>query len=77
VRRIVVVHSCGSCLTAPFVAIWRLVVGLINIVGRIAAALMGLVLAIIGFALSLTIIGTVVGIPLIILGVMLMVRSIF
>jgi hypothetical protein len=70
-------NSCSSCVTAPFVAIWRLIVGIIRLVGRIAAALIGLVLVIVGFALSLTIIGAVVGIPLIIFGLMLMARSIF
>jgi hypothetical protein len=70
-------NSCSSCLAAPFVAIWRLLVGIVHIVGRIAAALFGLALVIIGIALSLTVIGAVVGIPMIIFGVMLMARSIF
>lgn len=69
--------SLGSCLAAPFVAIWRLVLAIINIVGRIAAALIGLVLVIVGITLSLTVIGAVVGIPLILFGVLLMARSIF
>lgn len=69
--------SCGSCLAAPFVALWRLLLGIINIVGRLAAALIGIVLVIAGVALSLTLVGAIVGIPLIIFGVMLMARSIF
>jgi hypothetical protein len=62
---------------APFVAIWRLLLGIINIVGRLAAAIIGLVLVVVGIALSLTIVGAIIGIPLIIFGIMLMARSIF
>lgn len=69
-------NSCGSCLAAPFVALWRLLLGIINLVGRAAAAILGLLLVVAGLALSLTIVGAVVGIPLIILGVLLMARSI-
>ncbi|MFN2202303.1 MAG: hypothetical protein ACK2UO_13925 [Caldilineaceae bacterium] len=69
--------GCGSCLMAPFVAIWRLLLGIINIVGRLAAAIIGLVLVVVGIALSLTIVGAIIGIPLIIFGIMLMARSIF
>ena len=56
--------SFGSCLAAPFVALWRLLLGIINIVGRLAAALIGLVLVIAGIALSLTVVGSDCGIPL-------------
>ncbi len=70
-------NSLGSCLAAPFVALWRLLLGIINIVGRLAAALIGFALVIAGIALSLTVIGAIVGIPLIIFGVMLMARSIY
>jgi hypothetical protein len=61
----------------PFVAIWRLITGIIELTGRVVAAVIGLVLMIVGVILSLTVIGAIVGIPLIILGFLLMVRSFF
>ncbi len=61
----------------PFVALWRLIAGILSLTGRILGIILGLVLVIGGFVLSLTIIGAVVGIPLIILGLLLMVRGLF
>jgi hypothetical protein len=61
----------------PFVALWRLVTGILALTGRLIAAVLGLVLMVVGLVVSLTIIGAVVGIPLIIFGFMLMLRSIF
>ena len=61
----------------PFYAIAQLIAGILKLTGRLLAAIIGLVLLIIGITLSVTIIGAVVGIPLIIFGLMLMVRAIF
>ncbi len=61
----------------PFVAVWDLLALIINIIGRILAALLSLVLMIVGIALIITIAGIPIGIPLVILGLLLMVRSIF
>ncbi len=61
----------------PFYAIAQLIAGILKLTGRLLAAIIGLVLLIIGVTLSVTIIGAVVGIPLIIFGLMLMVRAIF
>lgn len=61
----------------PFVALWKLLAGIIELTGRLVAALVGLVLVIAGIVLSLTVIGAIVGIPLAIFGFMLMVRGIF
>ena len=61
----------------PFYAIAQLIAGILKLTGRLLAAVIGLVLLIIGVTLSVTIIGAVVGIPLIIFGLMLMVRAIF
>lgn len=68
-------NSCGSCLAAPFVAVWNLLLWILNIVGRLAAAIIGLALVILGIVLSLTVVGAIVGVPLIIFGGLLMVRS--
>ncbi|OJX38108.1 MAG: hypothetical protein BGO78_08755 [Chloroflexi bacterium 44-23] len=61
----------------PFWVIWRLVIGIIAVTGRLVGAIIGLVLMIVGVILTITIIGAIVGIPLIIFGFLLMVRSIF
>ena len=61
----------------PFYAIWRLVALILQITGRLIGVVLGLVLFIVGLILSLTIVGAVVGIPLIILGVLLILRSLF
>ena len=61
----------------PIMALGRLVAGIIKLTGRVIAMLTGLVLMIVGVALTATVIGAVVGIPLIIFGFMLSVRGLF
>lgn len=61
----------------PFWAIWRLVVVIISMTGRLIGAVLGLVLMIAGLLVSLTIVGAIVGIPLIIFGFLLVMRSLF
>jgi hypothetical protein len=61
----------------PFVAIWDLITWILKLTGRLVAAVLGLVLMIVGALLTVTVIGAIVGIPLIIFGFLLMVRSIF
>ena len=61
----------------PFVALWDLLTGILKLTGRVIAALIGVVLMIAGIAVSLTIVGAIVGIPLIIFGFMLTVRGLF
>jgi hypothetical protein len=61
----------------PFYALWRLVGFVLELTGRVVAAVLGLVLVIAGILISLTVIGAVLGIPLVLLGFMLMVRAIF
>ncbi len=61
----------------PFVALWRLVAGIVALTGRLVAAILGLVLMIVGVIVSLTIVGAIVGIPLIIFGFLLILRGLF
>ncbi len=61
----------------PFVALWRLVTGIVELTGRLLAILLGLLLMIVGTLLSLTIIGAVLGIPLILFGCLLIIRGLF
>jgi hypothetical protein len=66
-----------SCLLWPFVAIWNLVVWIVNLTGRLIAILLGLVFVIAGVILTLTVVGAVIGIPLASFGVLLMVRGLW
>jgi len=61
----------------PFWALWRLVVTIIELTGRLVGAVLGLVLMIVGVILTVTIIGAIVGIPIIIFGFLLILRSLF
>ena len=61
----------------PFVALWRLIAMIVEFTGRIVAVVLGAVLMIVGIIVSLTIIGAVVGIPLAILGLLLVLRGLF
>jgi len=61
----------------PFVALWELVTGILKLTGRLVAILVGIVLMIVGIAVSLTVIGAIVGIPLVIFGFTLTVRGLF
>jgi len=65
------------CLLWPFWMIWRLIIGIIAITGRLVGAVLGLVFMIAGVVVSLTVIGLVIGIPMIIFGFMLLMRSLF
>ena len=61
----------------PLIALWRLLATIVELTGRFVAIVLGLVLMLAGFLVSLTIIGAIVGIPLIIIGLMLAIRGIF
>ncbi len=60
----------------PFWAIWKLLLLVIQLTGRVVAAVLALALMIAGFVASLTVVGAVVGIPLIVAGFLLL-RAIF
>jgi hypothetical protein len=61
----------------PFVVLWRLVELVLTITGRILGIILSLGLMIFGIALTMMVTGAVIGIPIAILGLLLMVRSIF
>ena len=58
----------------PFAALWQLTAGILTLTGRLVAALLGLVIMIVGVVLTITVIGAIIGIPLIIFGFLLVVR---
>lgn len=61
----------------PFVPIWRLLTWILQLTGRLIAAVLGLVLMIVGLVLVLTVVAAPIGIPMLILGFLLMIRAIF
>ena len=61
----------------PFWALWKLVSGIVEFTGRIVAEILGLVLMIVGVVVSLTVVGAIVGVPLIIVGFLLAIRGLF
>ena len=70
-------YSKTPLILWPFVALWRFVATIIEMCGRLVAAIMGLVLIAVGVLVSLTVVGLIIGIPLIIFGVLLIVRGFF
>jgi hypothetical protein len=61
----------------PFVAIWKLLAGIVEFTGRFVAMVLGIVLIIVGVIVSLTIVGAIVGVPLAIIGLLIFLRGIF
>lgn len=61
----------------PFVALWRLLTGLVALTGRLVAIVIGFALVLVGLVLTVTVIGAVVGIPLIALGLLFVTRGLF
>jgi hypothetical protein len=61
----------------PFYAIWRILTFLVELIGRLLCAILGIGLMIAGVTITLSIIGAPVGIPLASVGFLLLVRSVF
>ena len=61
----------------PFKLLMDLIEGVIKLTGRLAAVLIGFAILIVGIVLTASIITAPIGIPLIILGFLMMIRGIF
>lgn len=61
----------------PFAALWKLLAMIVELTGRFVAMVLGLVLILVGGIVSLTVIGAIVGIPLAMIGLLLLLRGIF
>ena len=61
----------------PFAALWDLLAFVLNITGRVLAAVLAVALMIIGIVFTMTILGAPVGIPLAVIGLLLLIRSFF
>ena len=69
--------SKTSILLFPFVALLKLIEIIIKITGRLLAVILGLVFMIIGGLLCLTIVGAIIGVPIVIIGFIMVVRGFF
>ncbi len=61
----------------PFKMLWQLAAGLLSLTGHLVALVLGIVFLMFGFLVSATIIGMIIGIPLMILGMLLIIRGLF
>ena len=61
----------------PFYAIWRLLTLVLNVVGRLLCAVLGLVVMVAGVVVTMSVVGAPLGIPLAALGFLLLVRAVF
>jgi hypothetical protein len=61
----------------PFIALWKLLAGLIALTGRLVAVILGAALMLVGGLVSLTVVGAVIGIPLAALGLLIILRGLF
>jgi membrane protein YqaA with SNARE-associated domain len=61
----------------PFYAIWRVLTFILNVIGRVLCAVLGIALMVGGVAISLSVVGAPLGIPLASLGFLLLIRALF
>ena len=61
----------------PIILLWRLVTCIANLTGILLAILLGVIFMIIGLAFCATFVGAIIGIPLFILGFLLLLRGLY
>ncbi|MEJ2262010.1 MAG: hypothetical protein P8X95_01095 [Anaerolineales bacterium] len=61
----------------PFWAIWRLLTLILNLTGRLIAVILGLALMIVGAILIITIVALPIGIPVAVIGFLMVMRGLF
>lgn len=61
----------------PFTFIWKLVTGILALTGRLLAGIIGTVFVVLGVVLCLTVIGAIAGVPLVLIGILLVLRCLF
>jgi hypothetical protein len=69
--------KASQVLLWPFTVLWNLLTFILGLVGRVVAAVLGVVLMAVGIALTMTIAGAPIGIPVAVLGLLLLIRSVF
>jgi hypothetical protein len=76
-KQIMTARRDTSILLMPFVWIWQLVTFVLGLTGRLLAVVLGFVLLVVGLLVTLTVIGAIIGIPMLIVGFALIVRGLF
>ena len=66
-----------SIIFWPFTAVWTLLSLILKLIGRLLAGILGLTLMVVGLLLTFLIVSAPAGIPLTVLGLLLLIRSIF
>jgi hypothetical protein len=61
----------------PFKVFWHLIATIVRLTGRLLAVVLGAVLMLLGLLVSLTIVGAIVGIPLAVIGLLIILRGLF
>jgi len=61
----------------PFYAVWRVLTLVLELVGRLLCAVLGLGVMIAGVAITISVVAAPLGIPLAIFGFLLVVRALF
>ncbi len=61
----------------PFYAVWRLLTFVLEMVGRMLCGLIGVVLMVAGAAITITVVAAPVGIPIAVVGFLLVIRALF
>lgn len=61
----------------PLVWLWNLVTFILGLTGRLLAVVIGFVLLVLGILLTLTLVGAILGIPMLIVGFALVLRGLF
>lgn len=61
----------------PFYVVWLLLTAILEVVGRLLCGVLGLGLMAAGVAITITVLGAPLGIPLASVGLLLLVRAIF
>jgi len=68
-------NSLVAVLLWPIVAVLRLIEGIIVLGGRFLVMVLGMVFIFVGLLVSLTIVGAIVGIPLALVGLLMVFRG--
>jgi len=61
----------------PIRVFWMLITTIVGLTGRLVAMIVGTVFIVVGIIVSLTVVGSIVGVPLAILGFLIVLRGIF
>ena len=64
-------------LLRPFIWLWNLIASIVMLTGRLVAVVLGLALMLVGVILTITVVGALGGIPLFIIGLLLVVRGLW